>query len=71
MTKKDFELVAAVIASYPEFAPTLRAAKVSFAAVFAERFAQVNPRFNIAIFAKACGLETVNGAIVYRAAEYV
>lgn len=70
MTKKDFELVASIIASYPDHAPSLRTAKVSFANSFAERFAQVNPRFNLAIFAKACGLEVMNGTIVYRVADF-
>lgn len=66
MTKKDFELVASVIASYPDFSPSLRTSKVSFAASFAKRFTQVNPRFDVTIFAKACGLAVhEQGGIVH------
>jgi len=76
MTKKDFEMVADVIKEMPSCSPNLRAQKESVARSFAERFAQINPRFNLAIFAKACGLELYQGphdaapVIVYKASDY-
>lgn len=55
MTKKQFELIAAIIAFMPTHAPSLRAAKSSCANSFADRLAYEFPRFNRATFLKACG----------------
>lgn len=62
MTKKDFEVIAQVLRdSRPEhngsrdaFRATEQINVVSIA--FADRFAQMNPRFNRAIFLRACGV---------------
>lgn len=56
MTKKDFKLVAATIASLPDHAATLRAAKRSTAHAFAYRFAGEFPRFDFDKFIAACAL---------------
>lgn len=56
MTRKDFELIADVIAKMPSFAPNLRAAKASAASAFADRLKLVNPLFDRARFMEACGV---------------
>lgn len=55
MTKKDFEFIASVIHNMPSHADSLRAQRQSCAAAFAERLAEINPRFNRERFLEACG----------------
>lgn len=57
MTKKDFEFIARVIAGMPDHAPTLRAQKASCARAFADALEKENPKFNTALFLKACNLK--------------
>ena len=58
MRRKDYELIAGVIAGMPAFAPNLRTARDSCARAFAERLATDNPRFDRARFLRACGVES-------------
>lgn len=52
---KHFAFIASVIATMPDFAPTLRAHKSSCANFFADACAQTNTRFNRDRFMAACG----------------
>lgn len=56
MTKKDFELVASVIANQPKMSANLRAANVSVLRSFVDRFETDFPRFDRYIFVRACGM---------------
>lgn len=56
MTRKDYELIATIIAAMPTFAATLRDQKESTARQFADRLASDNPRFDRDRFLKACGV---------------
>lgn len=57
MTKKDYIVIARIIADMPSHAPTLRAQKASTAASFADALAADNPRFDRVRFLAACGVE--------------
>ena len=56
MTKKHFQFIAATIAAMPDFSASLRTQKASCASAFAESLELCNPRFNRALFVKACKL---------------
>jgi len=56
MTKKHYEFIAETIRRMPDFAPNLRAQKLSCACAFAERLESLNPKFNKNTFIRACGL---------------
>ena len=56
MTKKHFEFIASTIAAMPDFADSLRNQKASCARAFADALQKENPKFNRAIFVKACSL---------------
>lgn len=58
MTRKDYVLIASVIAGMPSFAPSLRAQRDSCARAFAEKLAADNPRFDRGRFLAACGVES-------------
>jgi len=58
MTRKDYVLLAAAIASMPSHAPTLRAATRSAALVIADALAKDNPRFDRERFLTACGVQS-------------
>lgn len=60
MTKKDFELIAAIldnglIVAPSSMAETAREQRDEYARRFADRLAEENPRFNRARFLRACG----------------
>lgn len=52
---RHFAFIAAVIASMPDHAPSLRAQKASCATAFADACQGSNPRFERARFMRACG----------------
>lgn len=54
---RHFAVIAGIIASMPDHAATLRAAKRSVAMQFADKLAGTNPRFDRTRFLKACGME--------------
>ena len=53
---RHFAVIAGIIASMPNHAPTLRTAKRSVALQFADKLADTNPRFDRARFLAACGV---------------
>ena len=60
MTRKDFQLIADIIAKMPDHAPSLRSQKTSTARAFAEGLKTTNPRFDADRFLAACHLPTEN-----------
>jgi hypothetical protein len=56
MTRSQFQFIADVINDMPDYAPTLRAQKVSVAAKFARELKRTNPRFKDGTFLEACGM---------------
>lgn len=58
MTKKHFEFIAATIAAMPDFAASLRNQKASCATTFADALQKENPKFDRALFIKACNLRS-------------
>ena len=52
MTRKDFQLIADVVAS--TFATTNPTARLCLALDFANALKETNPRFNVELFVKAC-----------------
>jgi len=56
MSRKDYTIIAAVIASMPTHAPALRTAQASAAHAFATALASDNARFDRARFLAACGV---------------
>lgn len=58
MTRKDYILIAAAIASMPTHAPALRTARESAARVLADALAADNPRFDRGRFLKAAGVQS-------------
>ena len=56
MTRKDFQMVAAIIAKMPDHAVTLRTQKISTARQFADGLATTNAAFDRARFLAACNL---------------
>jgi hypothetical protein len=57
MTRKDFQLVAGVLANAKSYMPALQWERLVI--ITAEELAQTNPRFDYAKFAEACGWELV------------
>jgi hypothetical protein len=57
MTRKDYELIAAIIAAMPRFAASLRTQHESTARQFADKLASDNPRFDRERFLTACGVQ--------------
>ena len=55
MTRKQFQIIANIIAAMPTHKPSLRAQKRSCALAFANGLAKENPRFNLDKFLAACG----------------
>ena len=56
MTKKHFEFIASTIAARPDFTDSLRNQKASCARAIADALQKENPKFNRALFIKACSL---------------
>ena len=52
MTKKDFELIAGVLASFDSYGPVF----ADLCHSFAVRLKRENPQFNVKRFAKACNI---------------
>lgn len=57
MTRKDFELIAGVFASFGEVCELEETIGADIARQLAEALAGTNPRFNRETFLKACGVE--------------
>lgn len=57
MTKKDFKLIALILAGHNVF-PRQRNSRDELALSFADALEQVNPRFNRERFLAACGVGT-------------
>jgi hypothetical protein len=55
MTRKDFQLIADVLKA-SSTSPMNRCVVRELAATFANELANTNPRFNKALFIKACGV---------------
>ena len=64
MTRKHFQFIAEVINDMPDYAPTLRAQKVSVAAKFARELKRTNPAFKDGTFLEACGMVFDNGLMM-------
>jgi hypothetical protein len=54
---RHFAFIASVIKGMPDFAPSLRTAKMSTALAFADACMASNPKFDRARFYTACGVE--------------
>lgn len=57
MTRKDYELIAGVFASFAEIVDLSETIGADIARRLADELAEENPRFNSARFLSACGLE--------------
>jgi len=56
MTRKDFELIAKVIANFPRIDYATESTLEEIAEDFATALSKENPRFDTARFLKACGV---------------
>ena len=57
MTRKDYELIAGVFASFSDIVELSETIGADIARRLADELAEENPRFNSARFLSACGLE--------------
>jgi hypothetical protein len=64
MTRQHFQFIANVISDMPDFAPTLRAQKVSVANKFAKELTRTNPNFKDGTFLEACGMVFEEGIMM-------
>lgn len=60
MTRKDYELIASVFASFADICDLSETIGADIAQRLAEELAEENPRFNSARFLSACGLGGLN-----------
>ena len=56
MTRKDYALIADIIAAIPDHAASLRTQKADIARAFAEALGKTNPLFDRFRFLKACDI---------------